>query len=93
MNDLVKKAMLVSMGTVYHTKESLESWWNKLSKEDGVNPDEAKKYVSELKQKADEYREQQMKDIKSLVRKALDEAGVATKTDIEDLKKSMRSKP
>lgn len=86
MKDLLKKTLLIGIGATYYSKETLEQWWEKLTKEEGINAEEGKKFISELKQKADEFNRKQLADVQEAVKKAIGEMGFATKEDINKLR-------
>lgn len=90
MNDIIKKSILFGLGTYEVTKEKVEEFVEKLKVEEKITPEEGKKLVegvmTDLEKEGKEYRAK----TKKLVQEVLDELGVATKADIEALKKSLK---
>lgn len=90
MNDIIKKSILFGLGTYEVTKEKVEEFVEKLKVEEKITPEEGKKLVegvmTDLEKEGKEYRAK----TKKLVQEVLEELGVATKADIEALKKSLK---
>jgi polyhydroxyalkanoate synthesis regulator phasin len=86
MNDKVKKALLFGIGSIYYTKDKIEDFIKDLEKEN-ITPEEGKKLVEEFMTKASKFKTEQESEVKKVVKQTLEELGVATKKDIDALKK------
>lgn len=90
MVDLVKKSILFGLGTFELSKERLNEFIKKLQEEDKITPDEGKKVAEKVWKDVGEKSKELSQDFKDAVKKALSELGVATKEDIENLRKDLK---
>ncbi len=92
MNDLIRKAILVGIGSVYYPTKVAEDKIKTFLKENDINLKESEKFAKEVMNSADEYRKEQQKNIVDTVSRLLKQANLATKEDIEKLEKSLKPK-
>ena len=91
MFELVRKAMLISVGTLSLTKEAAERFTADLTRKGELPEDQAKELVSELIARGDKERAQIRPLVEKHVQKLLTETGVATKSDIQRLEDKIGS--
>jgi len=91
MNDLIKKALLLGIGGFEYTKDSVKQFINDLEKDHNITPEEGKKLFEEYVEKAKTHASKANDELKVQIKKVLDEAGVATKKDLEDLKEDLKT--
>ena len=87
MIDLIKKGILTGVGLGLMTKEKVMDYAKKAAKEAKLTEEEGRKLVDELLNYSEETRKELEKKINDQVKNALDKAGVATKEDLNELKK------
>lgn len=90
MLDIVKKSILFGLGTYDLTREKVEEFVERLKKEDKITPEEGRKLVDDVWADLSKDAKQYEKKTRALIKDILDELGVATKSDIESLKKSLK---
>jgi polyhydroxyalkanoate synthesis regulator phasin len=90
MIDLLKKSILFGLGTYEVTREKVEEFVERMKTEEKITPEEGKKLVedvmSDVEKEGKEYKER----VREVVKDVLTELGVATKSDIESLKRSLK---
>jgi polyhydroxyalkanoate synthesis regulator phasin len=89
MEEAVRKAFLFGLGVVALSKEKAEAFVKDLKENKNVTPEEGKKLVNEMMKKSNDFMARVRKDIRKQVRKAVSEMGVATKEDLEKMKKEL----
>jgi polyhydroxyalkanoate synthesis regulator phasin len=87
MIDLIKKGILTGVGFGLMTKEKVVDYAKKAAKEAKLTEAEGRKLVDELLNHSEETRKELEKKINDQVKNTLDQVGVATKEDINELKK------
>ncbi len=87
MKNLIKKGILTGIGLGLMTKEKVMDYAKKAAKEAKLTEEEGRKLVDELLNHSEETRKELEKKINDQVKNALDKAGVATKEDLNELKK------
>ena len=87
MKNLIKKGILTGVGLGLMTKEKVMDYAKKAAKEAKLTEEEGRKLVDELLNHSEETRKELEKKINDQVKNALDKAGVATKEDLNELKK------
>lgn len=90
MGDAIKKAFLLGLGVVALTKEKAEEVVKDLKDNKQISPEEGKKLVKEMLKKSDKLMQNLRKDVRKQVRKVISEIGVATKEDLEKLRKEIK---
>lgn len=91
MFELVRKAMLISIGTLSLTKETAEKFTADLTKKGELTEDQAKELVNELITRGDKERAQIRPVVEKHVQKLLAETGMVTKSDIQRLEDRIAS--
>lgn len=87
MKDLIKKGILTGVGLGLMTKDKVVDYAKKAAKEAKLTEEEGRKLVDELLDHSEKTRNELEKKINDQVKKTLDQVGVATKEDINELKK------
>ena len=87
MIDLIKKGILTGVGLGLMTKEKVVDYAKKAAKEAKLTEAEGRKLVDELLNHSEETRKELEKKISDQVKNTLDQVGVATKEDLNELKK------
>ena len=87
MKDLIKKGILTGVGLGLMTKEKVMDYAKKAAKEAKLTEEEGRKLVDELLNYSEETRKELEKKINDQVKNTLDQVGVATKEDLNELKK------
>jgi len=90
MNKFLKNTILIGLGAAQYSKDKIEELVKSLVEEENLNPEEGKKMVQEMIEKAQSYRDTQTKEIKKMVSDAVKELGLATKNDIDALEKKLK---
>lgn len=89
MKEIIRKAILLGLGGYQYMKEGVEGFVKSLEKEGKLSPEEGKKLIEEMTDKAKTATKKETDALKDSVRKVMDEVGVATKNDIEELRKEL----
>lgn len=87
MKDLIKKGILTGVGLGLMTKEKVMDYAKKAAEEAKLSEEEGHKLVDELLNHSEETRKELEKKINDQVKNTLDQVGVATKEDLNELKK------
>ena len=85
--DLLTQALLLGFGLMDVTKEKIEKSIKELKKDRNISGKEAEKIAKDFLNSLDENKEEVQKIIRKQIRRVVDELGLATKDDIEHLKK------
>ncbi len=85
MHTLFERSFLAGIGLLSMTHEKAQKVVDELIRRGEVQRDDAKEWVEQLAQRGDEERQAIHKLIHDEVRSALDELGLATKQDVQDL--------
>ncbi|MCX9009776.1 MAG: phasin family protein [Candidatus Methanoperedens sp.] len=89
MSEMLRKMGLFGIGVISLTQEKLDEFTAEMIKKGEMNREEGKKFVREVWSE----REKQVKEIEDKInqkiKEALDRSGVATKGDLEELKKKI----
>jgi len=85
MHTLFERSFLAGIGLLSMTHEKAQKIVDELIQRGEVQRGDAKEWVERLVQRGDEERQAIHKLIHDEVRSALDELGVATKQDVQDL--------
>ncbi len=81
MKDLLKKSIMLGIGAISMTKEKAENLVREMEDRGEIKSHETKEFVDELVKKG----EQERANFSEVVRKELQDMGLATKSDIEAL--------
>ncbi len=87
--EVLKKTMLSGIGLALKTKEELEELAKEYITKGEMNENEGKKFVDDLQKKYEEAKEKFEDKIEKTVKKMMTKADIATKTEINDLKKKL----
>ncbi len=90
MFDLIKKTMLTGVGLAAMTRDKVEELAKELTEKGEMTEKEGKELVDELVKKSEKARKDLEKSVEKTVRKVLRKMDVATKKDIDRLKKKIR---
>jgi len=84
---MIKDLLQIGLGGMLLAKDKLEQEVQTLVQKGKISKEDATKFLEESKQKAQK-QEEKLKDlIKSCLKEAIQELDIATKADIEELKK------
>jgi len=86
-NKFLRKALLLGLGGFTYAKEAVEGFVKDLEKEGQISPEEGKKMVDEVMQEGKKFADARYEDTKKLVQKVIDDMGLVTKKDLENIKK------
>ena len=85
MTSLLEKGFLAGIGLLSMTREKAQKLIDELSHEGEVQKSEVKQWVDKLSDRGEEERQALRKLIRDVMKKVLDEMGLATKEDIQKL--------
>ncbi len=84
-----RKAVFLGLGIISVAKETTERLVNELVAKGELTEDEAKKFLDELLQKGEEYRQ----ELKGLIRQEVDklrsELGLVTRSEVDEIKERL----
>ena len=89
MIDLVKKAMFTGIGVMSLTKEKIEALAADFVEKGKLSEQEGKKMVEEMMARSEESKDELKKQIEQVVQATLGKMDIASKSDMEDLKKEL----
>ncbi|MBN2870121.1 MAG: hypothetical protein JXK04_04110 [Campylobacterales bacterium] len=84
---MLKELLYTGMGGALLLKEKVEEELKKLEEKGKISTTDTKSFLESLKTKGEEEEKRLKEEIKSAIREVIEELGVATKQDIEALKK------
>ena len=87
MTSLFEKGLLVGIGLLSMTREKAQEVIDELSNEGNLQKGEIKEWVDQLSNRGEEERQALRKLIREEMKKVLDEMGLVTKEDIQELLK------
>lgn len=87
----IKDILATGIGAFYLAKEKVEEELEKLVEKGKISREEMKGLLEKARQKGESEEVKIKEEVKKMVKEALDELGVATKEDLEELKKSLKS--
>lgn len=87
MKEVLRKAALFGIGVFGMTKNKIESFVNKLVKEEQLTSEEGKKLVNDMVKEVKESRDNLDNTIRERLEEMVDDLGLATKKDLKDLEK------
>ncbi|MEW6685205.1 MAG: phasin family protein [Candidatus Edwardsbacteria bacterium] len=91
MSDIFRKVFLAGLGAAWLSKEKVEELLGELIKKGEMAEKEKPKFLREMSQKAAEARKEFEKAFNQALAKALKKANLATKTEVEELKKKVEA--
>jgi polyhydroxyalkanoate synthesis regulator phasin len=84
---MVKDILYTSFGGMMIVKEKIEQELQKLEEKGKLSKEDAKTFLDSLQKKGEESEAEFKEKIKEALKEVIDELGLATKEDIENLKK------
>ncbi|MBW6466973.1 MAG: phasin family protein [Brevefilum sp.] len=91
MRTLFERSVLAGIGVLSMTHEKAQKIVDELIRRGEVQKDEAKDWVERLVQRGDEERQSLRKLIHDEVKSSLDELGLVTKEDLQDLESKIET--
>ena len=89
---MLKELIYTGLGASVILKEKVESELKELQEKGKIKTEDAKSFIDSLEQKGKD-EDQRIKDeIKSILKEAINELGLATKDDLEKLKVQLQEK-
>ena len=89
IHDIIRKGLLLGVGTAALTKEKAEKFVKEMTKDQKINSTEGKKMVNDLLAQSKKQGQKLQARISKEVQRAMDKSGVATKKDIKALEKKI----
>ncbi len=89
---MLKDLVYLGVGSALLAKERVEEELNKLVEKGKLSKEDAKKLVEKAKERGEAEEEKIKQELKETLKEVLTELGVATKEDIEALKKSLEER-
>jgi len=86
---MLKELLHVGLGSVVVVKEKIEEELKILQEKGKINTSDAKSFLESVTKKGEEEDEKLKQKIKDMLKEAIEELGVATKKDIEELKSKL----
>ena len=87
---MLKDILYIGLGSALLAKEKVEEELNKLVEKGKLSKEDAKKFVDNAKKRGEEEEKKAKDEFKKVLTEILQDLEVATKKDIEDLKKSLK---
>jgi len=87
---MLKDLIYIGLGGALLAKEKVENELNELVEKGKLNKEEAQKFIDKAKAKGEEEEKEFKAKLKEAIREVLDEMDLATKEDIEALKKEKK---
>ena len=87
MLDIIKKSIYLGLGAATITKERVEKLADELIEKGQLSKEEKAKTVKDIMNKIEKEEKEIQKKVKKAVDETLETVGIATKKDIEQLKK------
>jgi len=89
MLNQIKKGVMTGIGMGLLTNEKILEYAKKSAEEANMTTEEARKLAEDLLEQAEEAKEKLEEKVDERIRKQLDRMGLATKEDVEGLKKEI----
>jgi polyhydroxyalkanoate synthesis regulator phasin len=86
---MFKDLLHVGIGSVMVVKEKIEEELKTLQEKGKINSTDAKSFIESITKKGEEEDERVKAKIKEMLKEAIEELGVATKKDLEDLRSKL----
>lgn len=84
---MLKELLYTGMGGALLLKEKVEEELKKLEEKGKISTTDTKSFLESLKSKGEDEEKRLKEEIKSAIREVIEELGIATKQDIEELKR------
>ncbi|MDH4183163.1 MAG: hypothetical protein OEV92_02990 [Nitrospinota bacterium] len=89
MFDAFKDIAKIGMGAIWLSKENLKKLSDDLAEISKASKEEGERLFEEFEKNRDEYKQKLEKTVEDGVKKALDEAGLVRKSEMDEMKKRM----
>ncbi|GAB7082157.1 phasin family protein [Megalodesulfovibrio paquesii] len=89
---LPKDLLYIGLGAAYMAKDKMDDLLSDLEERGKLSREEAEKFLDDAKERAAKERSDLEASIKGALREAVADLGLATKEDIESLKKLIKAK-
>lgn len=89
---MLKDLLHIGIGSVVVMKEKIEEELKVLQEKGKINTTDAKSFLESVTKKGEEEDEKIKQKIKDMLKEAIEELGIATKKDIEELQSKLSSK-
>jgi polyhydroxyalkanoate synthesis regulator phasin len=86
---MFKDLLHVGIGSVMVVKEKIEEELKTLQEKGKINSSDAKSFIESITKKGEEEDERVKAKIKEMLKEAIEELGLATKKDLEDLRSKL----
>ena len=86
---MLKELLHVGLGSVVVVKEKIEEELKVLQEKGKINSTDAKSFIESVTKKGEEEDERVKTKLKEMLKEAIEELGIATKKDLEDLKSKL----
>ncbi len=83
---MLKEIFYTGLGGALLVKERVEEELKKLEERGKLSSDESKSFLENLKTRGEKEEERFKEELKAAIKEVIEELGIATKKDIEDLK-------
>jgi len=90
LRDNFKDAVNFGLGAIYLAKEKVESELDELVKKGKISKEDAKEAVNKAMERGKEEEAEIKSKIKTMIKEAMDEFGIATKEDIQNLRDELK---
>jgi len=87
---MLKELLHTGLGAGLLLKEKVEEELQKLEDDGKIKTKDAKSFIKSIEKKGKEEDRKQKDKIKSILKEVIDELGLATKNDIENLKQELK---
>jgi len=81
----------LGLGAAFLAKDKVEGLFKEMEKRGEISKEDAKKFIDDAKARAEKERKDLDARIQEKIKKAVQEMGLATKEDIEELKKLIKA--
>ncbi|MBI5814025.1 MAG: hypothetical protein HZB29_00255 [Nitrospinae bacterium] len=89
MFEILKDAAKIGVGALWLSKENLKKLTDNLAEAGKASKEEGERLFKEMETAGEDHRKKLTEFIDTAVKKSLDKAGLATKAEVEDLKKKI----
>jgi polyhydroxyalkanoate synthesis regulator phasin len=86
---MLKELLHVGLGSAVVLKEKIEEELKALQEKGKINSTDAKSFIESITKKGEEEDEKLKEKIKEMLKEAIEELGIATKKDIEELRSKL----
>jgi len=87
---MLKELLYTGVGIASVMKEKVEEEMEKLEKSGKIKKDDAKNFLEKIEEKGKEQEKKNKEKVKTMLKEIIDELGIATKKDIQDLKDELK---